>query len=74
MTEEINIFQMAILWNSYLQLFRVRSKLSNLQQKFNTGTHPRLKLHERALYILHSVKHSGYFLERLRLSSMRFLS
>lgn len=53
MTEEINIFPLAILWNSYLQLFDVRSKLNNLQQEFNVGTHPALKLQERGLYILH---------------------
>lgn len=53
MTEEINIFPLAILWNSYLQLFDVRSKLNNLQQEFNTGIYPRLRLQERELYILH---------------------
>lgn len=74
MTEEINIFPLAILWNSYLQLFDVRSKLNNLQQEFNVGTHPALKLQERGLYILHQAKDLEYFLSRTTLSSVPFLS
>ena len=73
MTEEINIFPLTILWDSYLQLFHVRNKLNKLQQEFNPGANQAIKLHERELYILHLAKDSEYFLARMALSPMCFV-